>query len=118
MLPFYHPREKTIFSLDSSKDHHENTRPLSIHSNIGSSGTSTGITNSVRKNEKAHDQVSPMVVEVIPSTTKIIPEKKEGEERISLSESQFYARTSNTPPYQIKSEEKTSELFIHEPIKG
>jgi hypothetical protein len=116
MLPFYH-LEKKLFSLDSPKDHQENIQPISIHDNIGSTGTSTGITNAVRKNETNHDQEASMVVEVISSTTKIISEKKE-EEPISFSESQFYARTSNTPLYPIKSEVKTQELFIHEPIKS
>ena len=59
-----------------------------------------------------------MVVEAIPPITKIIPEKKEDERISSLAETQFYARTSNTPSYPIKPETKPQELFIHEPIQG
>src|ERR1700679_3600500 len=76
MLPFK-PLRRTIFSLDSS----------SPEKNIR-----TGITNSVRKNETTNDQKH-STVEPIPSTIKTVPEK----EIISLAETQFYARTSNTP---------------------
>jgi hypothetical protein len=139
MLPVY-PIEKQIFSLDSSlpeKDHRENIQT------IGSSGTSTGITNSVRKNETVNNQTY-AVVESTPSTTKIIGEKREGENikqqsEITLAESQFYARTSNTPyskrheaneenetiddlkkvtPTNLYEEKKiiqNQELFINEP---
>ncbi len=97
MLPF-HRIENPIISLE--KDHRETTRTISIQ-NIGSSGTSTGITNSVRKNETINDQIYPMV-ESTPSTTKTVAEKREGEDAIqqsgiALAESQFYARSSNTP---------------------
>jgi len=135
-----------MFSLDSSspeKDHHENTRAISIHT-IGSSGTSTGITNSVRKHGTTNDQTYSMV-ESTPSTTKTMGEKREGENIVEQSgiafvESQFYARTSNTPylerhdfndkkdtiddlnkviPTNLNEEKKfieTQKLFINEPI--
>ena len=83
---YYYRRANTIFSLDSptlDKDQRENTRPIS--NNI----SSTGITNSVRKNETK----SPVVV---VETTKITTEKNEGEDKISFAESQFYARTTST----------------------
>ncbi|CAF1063837.1 unnamed protein product [Adineta ricciae] len=76
---------------------------------IGSSGTHTGITNSVRKNETRTERKHP-TVESTPSirsnavSTPIITREREGDDimqqsnaGISLTESQFYARTSNTP---------------------
>lgn len=110
ILPIYSV-EKPIFSLDSSlpeKEHGELCRT-----------TSTGITNSVRKNE---------TIESTPSTTKNLVEKREGEEMIipktetTFAESQFYARTSSTPysKRQDLNEKKIispkQESIINEPI--
>jgi hypothetical protein len=120
MFPF-HLAEKTIFSLDSA--------PLENNRAIGSSGTHTGITNAVRTNETINDQLYPRV-ESTPST---MVEKREGENVISLAESQFYARTSKGPdlndnketidhvkkviPEEIKIIQK-QEIFINEPVNG
>jgi len=120
MLPF-HPIENPIISLE--KDHRETTRTISIQ-NIGSSGTSTGITNSVRKNETINDQTSAMVESTAPSTTKILAGKREGEDKtgISFAESQFYARTSNTPSIKRQGEKaneiSSSSLIDNLPIKN
>jgi len=137
MLPF-HPIENPIISLE--KDHRETTRTISIQ-NIGSSGTSTGITNSVRKNET----INKPMVDSTSSTTKTVAKKREEEDIIQqsgivLAESQFYVRSSNTPnlkrhdfnekketidnfnkviPTNLYEEKKViqnQELFINEPI--
>ena len=91
MLPYRRYRYRVqarIFSLESStieKDQRGNVRPVSMQT----TASSTGITYAVRKNETTTPTT---VVEATPSAA-----NKEGDERISFPESQFYARTSNTP---------------------
>lgn len=84
---------------------------------IGSSGTSTGITNAVRKTDSANEQIPSVGIEGSSSTTKNISEKKEGGggEKISFAESQFYARSSDIPSSSNRRdllEEKKPELPI------
>ena len=86
---------------------------------VGSSGTSTGITNAVRKTDTPNEQFSSSFIEGLPSTTKILSEKKEGEEKISFAESQFYARSSDTPSSSNRREqfeEKKQDIPTPEPI--
>jgi hypothetical protein len=102
----------SLYSIDSSsttgKDQRENVQVIA-NRNIGSSGPNTGITNSVRKNETINNTV----IESIPSTN----DKKEG---ISFAETQFYARTSNTPPcskrHDINDEKITNEIYSSPPL--
>lgn len=95
-----------IDSSSTEKDRRYSPQALSVHA-IGSTGTHTGITNSVRKKESIHDQTYPMV-ESTPSTKKTIPPSTNGNREgadiieqsqpgIPFSESQFYARTLNIP---------------------
>ncbi|CAF1286362.1 unnamed protein product, partial [Rotaria sordida] len=96
--------------LDSSspkKNRYISARATSIN-DIGNSGTSTGITNSIRRNEIRIDQTN-VLVESSTSTrlssAKTTDNKKEGrnimqqeqKSESSLAEPQFYARTTNTP---------------------
>ncbi|CAF1347565.1 unnamed protein product [Rotaria magnacalcarata] len=112
--------------LDSSlpvKDQCNNVRAISTNT-IGNDGTSMGITNSVRKHETPNDQTISMV-ESTPSTTKpkstTTNEKREGadivqpqqQSGISFAESQFYARTSDSP-YSKRhhfNDEKVTEAY-------
>ena len=97
----------SLYSIDSSsttgKDQQENVQVIA-NRNIGSSGPNTGITNSVRKNETINNTV----IESIPSTN----DKKEG---ISFAETQFYARTSNTPPCS-KRHDINNEIYSSPPL--
>jgi hypothetical protein len=82
-------------------------RTISFH-DIGTSGTSTGITNSVRQNEATNGRADVLVEassSLQLSSAKTINGKREGRDIMqpeqqsepSLAESQFYARTSSTP---------------------
>ncbi len=102
-----HTHSDHIDFSSPEKDRSIGTRAISYH-DIGSSGTSTGLTNSIRKHENTIDQADILVESSFPkhlSSTKTTNGKKEGRDimeheqqsRSSLAESQFYARTSNTP---------------------
>lgn len=105
------------------------TRAISIH-DIGNSGTSTGITNSLHKNEITNDQ-DICLVESNPllqlSSTKTTNGKNEGRDimedeqqsRSSFADTQFYARASHTP---IKKRndliyQKSDEIYSTPPIE-
>ncbi|CAM4895290.1 unnamed protein product [Rotaria socialis] len=112
--------------LDSSlpvRDQRHNVRAIST-TTIGNDGTSMGITNSVRKHETPNAQTFSMV-ESTPSTTKpkstTTNEQREGadivqpqqQSGISFAESQFYARTSDSP-YSKRhhfNDEKVTEVY-------
>lgn len=87
--------------VDSStieRNQRENTRPIPVQTTI----SSTGITNSVQKNETRKslsrtESTPSTTAAATTTTTQILPEKPEGESKISFAETQFYARTSNTP---------------------
>ncbi|UJR20854.1 hypothetical protein I4U23_023964 [Adineta vaga] len=102
--------EGTLLHSSTPERDHRHGIPAAISQHtVGSSGAHTGITNSVRKNEtKTEKKYS--TAESTPSTrnntvsTPVINKEKEGENIIQQSksgpsfiESQFYARTSNTP---------------------
>jgi len=105
------------------------TRAISIH-DISNSGTSTGITNFICKNEFTTDQ-DICLVESSPSlqlsSTKTTSSKNEGrdimerEQRsgLSLAETQFYARTSHTPITKRHDliYQKSDEIYSTPPIE-
>jgi len=129
----------TIFlRLDSSsveRDQYNLTRAISIH-DIGHSGTSTGITNSIRKNETTIDQ-DDMMFETNPSTQLsslskstnskrderyLMQQEQKQQQRASertFNETQFYARTSRTPIIKQRSlnYEKSDDFYSTPPIE-
>ncbi|CAF3541406.1 unnamed protein product [Adineta steineri] len=100
--------ERTLLDFSSrEKNRSTNTQATSIH-NIGNSSTSTGITNSIRRDEITADQAHRLVESSFLtqlSSTKTPNGKKERrkimqheqQSKLSFTEPQFYARTSNTP---------------------
>jgi hypothetical protein len=118
-----------IDSPSTANDRFISVRAISIH-DIGTSGTSTGITNSVRKNESRTDQTD-VLVESSPSrqlsSIKITNGTKEGRDIMqreeqtgsSFAESQFYARTSNTPNIKRHGliQKNSDEIYSTPPIE-
>jgi len=121
-----------FLDIDSSspeKDRCITTRAVSIH-DIGNSGTSTGITNSIRKNEIGTDQADELVdsnPSIQLSSTKTTNNKKEGRDIMqreqqsgsSFAETQFYARTSHTPTNKRHDfmYQKADEIYSTPPIE-
>lgn len=113
----------------AEKDRCITTRAISIH-DIGNSGTSTGITNSILKNEITTDQAD-VLVESNPyiqlSSTKTTNGKNEGgdimqreqQSGLSFAETQFYARTSHTPTSKPRDlvYQKSDEIYSTPPIE-
>lgn len=100
-----------FLDIDSSspgKDRSISARAISVH-DIISSGTSTGITNSVRKDEINIDppdvlvETNPSILFSSATTTRDIKKdrsnimEREQQPASSFAESQFYARTSDAP---------------------
>ena len=97
-------------SSSLERDHRDSARAISI-TNPGSTGASTGITNAVRRNETVDDRTYPLIAPTPSghlSTTTTTNGKRDEEDlmqhqqtlpqsKVSLAESQFYARTSMTP---------------------
>ncbi|CAF2917376.1 unnamed protein product [Rotaria sp. Silwood2] len=119
VLSLVYIRSLDIDSSSPGKDRSICTRAISIH-DIGNSGTSTGITNSIRKNEITVDQTNILVESSSSkqlSSAKTRDNKKEGRNIMqkeqktgsSLAEPQFYARTSNT------STKKQYDLIFQKP---
>ncbi len=121
-----------FLAIDSSspeKDRFITTRAVSIH-DIGNSGTSTGITNSIRKNEIGTDQADALAdsnPSIQLSSTKTTNNKKEGRDIMqreqqsgsSFAETQFYARTSHTPTNKRHDfiYQKADEIYSTPPIE-
>ncbi len=118
-----------IDSSSPEKDRYITTRALSIN-DIGTTGTSTGITNSIHKNEITNDQADALV-ESSPfiqfSSIKTTNGKREGRDIMqreqqsgsSFGETQFYARTSRTPPTNKRHDliyQKSDEIYSSPPI--
>jgi hypothetical protein len=107
------------------KSSYISARAISIH-DIGTSGTSTGITNSIRKNEITIDQAD-LLVESSPSiqlsSTKTTNGRdimqREQQSGPSLAESQFYARSSHTPTTKRHDliYPKSDEIYSSPPIE-
>jgi hypothetical protein len=123
--------ERTLLDSSSAeKDRYISARAISIH-DIGTNGTSTGITNSIHKNERTTNQAD-VLVDSSPSiqfsSTKTTNGKKEGRNIMqreqqsgsSLAETQFYARTSHTPTTTKRHEliyQKSDDIYSTPPIE-
>jgi hypothetical protein len=118
-----------IDSSSQEKDRYITARAISIH-DIGNSGTSTGITNSIRKNEIGTDQADGLAdsnPSIQLSSTKTTNNKKEGRDIMqreqqsgsSFAETQFYARTSHTPTNKRHDliYQKSDEIYSTPPIE-
>ena len=118
--------------LDSSsteKDRPISTRALSIH-DIGTSGTSTGITNSIYKTS-INDEQADVLLDSSPSIQLSLTKTTNGkgaEEDImqreqqsgpSLAETQFYARTTPTPVSKRHALifQKSEEIYSTPPLE-
>lgn len=105
------PLDSSSTTAAADNDRSNSLRALSIH-DIGTSRTSTGITNSIYKT-RIRDEQADVLVDSSPSRqlplTKTTNGRREDNEeeriimqreqqsRTSLAETQFYARTSHTP---------------------
>jgi hypothetical protein len=118
-----------IDSSSPEKDRCITTRATSIHE-IGNSGTSTGITNSICKNEITTNQADILVESnsfIQLSSTKTTNGKKEERDimqreqpsGLSLGESQFYAKTSHTPTNKRHGliYQESDEIYSSPPIE-
>ena len=103
----FYVRYIPLDSTSTDRDHHHNARAISVQT-IGTQGTSTGITNAVRKNATTNNDQICSTIESAPILTKIDAIKTtdnkleddsivQQQTKISLDESQFYARTSTSP---------------------